>query len=40
MLAEAWNSVPIPLWVIPAKASDAEMSVYDAATDTLRNSSV
>ncbi|PPC92794.1 MAG: DUF4124 domain-containing protein [Methylotenera sp.] len=31
----AWTNVPIPLWAIPAKGSDAEMSVYDAATDTL-----
>jgi hypothetical protein len=34
-LKEAWSSVPVPLWAIPAKGSDAEMSVYDAATDTL-----
>ncbi len=34
-LKASWASVPIPLWAIPAKASDAEMTVYDAATDTL-----
>jgi hypothetical protein len=34
-LKEAWTNVPVPLWAIPGKGSDAEMSVYDAATDTL-----
>jgi hypothetical protein len=34
-LAEAWTNVPIPHWAIPAKGTDGEMTVYDAATDTL-----
>ena len=35
VLAEQWTNVPVPAWAIPAKGTDAEMSVYDAATDTL-----
>lgn len=34
-LKEQWTNVPVPHWAIPAKGTDSEMSVYDAATDTL-----
>lgn len=34
-LKDSWTNVPVPLYAIPAKASDAEMTIYDAATDTL-----
>lgn len=34
-LKTAWASVPIPTNALPSKGSDAEMTVYDAPTDTL-----
>ncbi len=34
-LAEQWAAVPIPDYAKPAKGTDAEMSIYQAATDTL-----
>ncbi len=30
-----WSAVPVPSYAIPAKGSDAEMTVYQASTDTL-----
>jgi hypothetical protein len=35
ILKESWTNVPVPTYAIPAKGSDAEMTVYDASTDTL-----
>lgn len=35
LLADYWTKVPVPLYAIPAKGSDAEMTIYEAATDTL-----
>jgi hypothetical protein len=35
LLKEYWSNVPVPLYAIPAKGSDAEMSIYDADTDSL-----
>jgi len=34
-LKTAWTGVPIPSTALPAKGTDSEMTVYDAATDTL-----
>lgn len=34
-LAQQWSEVPIPEHAIPAKGSDAEMTVYQASSDTL-----
>lgn len=34
-LKTIWASVPIPSNAVPAKGTDAEMTVYDAPTDTL-----
>lgn len=34
-LVEQWSAVPVPSYAIPAKGSDAEMTIYQAATDTL-----
>jgi hypothetical protein len=34
-LKTAWASVPIPSHALPSKGTDSEMTVYDAATDTL-----
>jgi hypothetical protein len=34
-LAEQWSAVPIPDYAVPAKGSDAEMSIYQPSTDTL-----
>ena len=34
-LAKQWAAVPIPYFAVQAKGSDAEMTVYQAATDTL-----
>ncbi|PPC94346.1 MAG: DUF4124 domain-containing protein [Methylotenera sp.] len=34
-LKTAWASVPIPSNAIPSKGTDAEMTIYDAPTDTL-----
>lgn len=34
-LAEQFSSVPIPDYAMPAKGTDAEMSIYQASTDTL-----
>ena len=34
-LAEQWAQVPIPEHAVPAKGSDAEMTVYHPSTDTL-----
>jgi hypothetical protein len=35
VLKESWTNVPIPLYAVPAKGSDAELTIYDAGTDTL-----
>ena len=34
-LAEQWNEVPIPENAMPASGTDAEMSIYQASSDTL-----
>lgn len=34
-LAAQWAQVPIPEYAVPAKGSDAEMTVYEPSTDTL-----
>lgn len=34
-LAEQWAEVPIPSYALPADGRDAEMTVYQASTDTL-----
>lgn len=34
-LAEQWSAVPIPTYAVPAKGTDAEMSIYQQSTDTL-----
>lgn len=34
-LAEYWAKVPVPLYAIPAKGSDGEMTIYEPSTDTL-----
>jgi hypothetical protein len=34
-LAEQWSAVPIPTYALPAKGTDAEMTVYQESTDTL-----
>lgn len=34
-LADQWAAVPIPDYALPAKGSDAEMTIYQPSTDTL-----
>jgi hypothetical protein len=34
-LADQWAAVPIPSYAVPSKGTDAEMTVYQPATDTL-----
>ena len=34
-LAEQWTEVPIPSYAVPADGTDAEMTIYQASTDTL-----
>lgn len=34
-LAKQWSTVPMPTYAKPAKGTDAEMSIYQASTDTL-----
>jgi hypothetical protein len=34
-LDEQWSVVPVPSYAIPAKGSDAEMTIYQPSTDTL-----
>lgn len=34
-LAEQWSAVPVPAFALPADGTDAEMSIYQASTDTL-----
>lgn len=35
LLRESWTNVPVPHYAIPAKGTDAEMTIYDTATDSL-----
>ena len=34
-LAQQWEAVPIPAYAIPAEGNDAEMTIYQPATDTI-----
>jgi len=34
-LADRWSAVPVPAYALPAKGTDAEMSIYQPSTDTL-----
>ena len=34
-LAEQWSAVPMPTYAVPANGTDAEMTIYQASTDTL-----